>query len=223
MCNKIVILSMFLTLSACSVETMNVGDEGSGGGQSPEPSEQEPIDEVGKSGEEAPGPSEEEATDDVTVKTTTTTTTEVKVGGEEGGEPARTFQLVNKNAAVDKFVSQNYCRGSNLHDCWIKSGTLTETSPGSGVFVASIEFWDTAKTDEPYAVIEQTLSVEGTMLLTQGAKLPDDNGIEYRMLWAVIDPVAMTLDVVYDWSGDGPQAQGDDLVQSFSFVEQAVD
>lgn len=219
MLNKVVILSMFFTLSACSVETMNVGEDGSN--QSPEPADKEPVDEVGKSGEEAPAPSEEEdaAASDVTVKTTTTTTTEVKVG--EGGKPARTFQLVNQNAAVEKFVSQNYCRGSNLHDCWIKSGTLTEKS--NGVFVASIEFWDTAKTDEPYTVIEQTLSVEGTMLLTTDAKLPDDAGIEYRMLWAVIDPVAMTLDVVYDWSGDGPQAQGDDLVQSFEFVEKTVD
>lgn len=211
---NLAILSMFFTLSACSVETMNVGKDGSE--QSPEPTEKEPVDEVGKTGEEAPAPSEEEA--DVTV--TTTTTTEVAIGKGGAKKPVRTYHLVNKNQAVDKFVSQNYCRGSNLHDCWIKSGTLTETS--DGVFVASIEFWDTANKEEPYVVVEGTMTVENTLLLSTDAKIPDDEGIEYKMLWAVVDPVAKTLDVVYDWAGDGPQDQGDDLLQSFEFIEKAA-
>lgn len=198
---------ILLPLTGCSVETMNVGKDGKDE-QSPEPDDKAPVDEVGKTGEEAPAPS---------TTTTTTTTTEVKKD-EPADVGAATFHLVNKNEAVDKFVSQNYCRGSNLHDCWIKSGTLTDK--GDGVYVASIEFWDTANTKEPYVVIEQTLSTEGTMLLSTAAKIPGDDAIEYKMLWAVIDPVAKTLDVVYDWAGDGPQAQGDDLLQSFEFVEE---
>lgn len=200
-------------LASCSVETMNVGDGGA-----KEPETETPSEETKPAETETEAPKDETETEDgdgdVTVTTTTTTETVVDVKGEEKDG---TLYLVNKNAAVDKFVSENYCRGSNLHDCWIRSGKMTPAPNGEDTWIVSIEFWGTDDADEPYKVVEATLSSEGTMLLTTMAKLPTDDGLEYKMLWAVVDPVAKTLDVVYDWAGDGPQDQGDDLVQSFTF------
>jgi hypothetical protein len=207
---KTLFFSVFL-LASCSVETMNVGegakadvDQGEEAKPEEKPAETPPADE----------PADDATDPEVVVTTTTTTTVDVK---DEKPAVDGTLYLVNKNAAVDKFVSENYCRGSNLHDCWIRSGKMTPAPNGENTWVVSIEFWDTESKDEPYKVVESTISVEGAMLLTDKAKLPTDEGIDYKMLWAVVDPVAKTLNVIYDWAGDGPQDQGDDLVQSFTF------
>lgn len=204
--------SIFLVffLASCSVETMNVGEGAKADVDTEEGEGAGPRD-------EEPSSPEPKTSEPVTVTTTTTTETKVEIPGETVPADDGVLYLVNKNAAVDKFVSENYCRGSNLHDCYIRSGKMTPVKNQKGAYVVSLEFWDTEDADEPYKIVESTISVEGALLLTTKAKLPDDEGIDYKFLWAVVDPETKTLDVIYDWAGDGPQDQGDDLVQSFTF------
>lgn len=214
--STIVFLSTLLT--SCSVETMNVGDgKDESSTASDGPDEQQPAPSTG----EAEEPTVEDEYDPETLNDEEEEESDEKE--EADNKPANKssaeraiFNLVNKNSSVDKFVSQNFCRGSNLHDCWIKSGKMTETE-NPGIYVVSIEFWNTQDTEEPYKVFEATISTEGTILLTDSAKIPDDDGLEFRFLWAVVDPVAKTLEVVYDYGSDGPQEQGDDLLQSMEF------
>jgi len=201
------ILSMFLT--ACSVETMNVGEGAKADVQTEEQSPAPKEEETDPEGTEDP---------EMIVKTTTTTETVVKVGGEESAPAEKSFRLSNKNQAIDKFVSENYCRGSNLRDCWLKSGTMKEVTGG---WLVSLEFWETSNVDEPYKVIEATINTPQAMLLTTNAKIPGDESMDYRFLWAVVDPEKKTLDVVYDFAEDGPQGQGDETLQSFVFTEAA--
>lgn len=161
--------------------------------------------------------SEEDAADPVTVTTTTTTTTTV---GSEGAKKTRgrqivgEYELVNDNAANSEFIGSNYCLGSNLRDCWIRSGYLTAYSDGT--YEVAIEFWDTYS-EHPYTVEDAKIEAEKALLLTDSAKLADDDTFSYKMLWAVVDPEARTLSVVYDWGSDGPGRQGDDLIEDFEF------
>ncbi len=208
---KQAILSILLTLvCGCSVETMNVG-EGQGGASD--------VEDEGNAGQEqgpAPkeeGKEEEEFHGETTVTTKTTTETVVKT---EAADEGLVFRLTNKNEAVDKFVSQNYCRGSSLNDCWLKSGMMKEVAGG---WLVSLEFWHTSNKSEPYKVIEQTINGKGSVLLTTAAKMPDDDAVEYRFLWAAVDTDARTVDIVYDYASDGPQEQGDDTLESFTFEE----
>ncbi len=135
-------------------------------------------------------------------------------------EPARRtvkarYELINDNPANDLFVSQNYCAGSSLRDCWLRSGLLTAYEDGS--YEVSLEFWDTYDA-EPYDVQSETVDASQAFLLTDKAKLTDDRAVGYKMLWAVVVPEDRTVTIVYDWSGDGPGLQGDDRLDTLEFL-----
>jgi hypothetical protein len=197
----IVTLLMFLT--ACGVETVNVA--------APEEGAEEEKAAKAKSEKDS-----EES--DETVTTTTTTTTTTTIGGEVGAARriVAEYELVNQNPAITDFIGKNYCIGSHLRDCWVKSGLMTEYSDGS--FFVALEFWETYE-DIPYTVKDEKITEKKAVLLTDKAKILGDDAVGYRMLWAVIDPETKTVEIDYDWHGDGPNKQGDDSLDFFEFVE----
>jgi len=216
---KYAIITIFLGLISCgTIDTVNIGD-----GADPKASEDGDSDEKIRDDIE-PAPQESPT---VEVETTTTTTTKVVVGGDgsvdstidnSDGKPTLVakYQLVNDNPAVDEFVGQNYCVGNVMRDCWIRSGLLWEYSDGT--YEVSIEFWDTERM-VPYN-IESKKMVDGeekALLLTDYAKTIDDDTVMLRKLWAVVVPGEKLVGVYYDWAGDGPQEQGDDLLDAFEF------
>jgi hypothetical protein len=203
----LVTLSIFFALTACG--TVEVAA---------------PEDEQKKKGD-----TEEESGEEFSVETTTTTTTKVSVNGKNGsssGEPqvVARYELLNDNRANTTFVGANYCEGSELRDCWVRSGYLTEYDDGS--YEASIEFWDSYDA-KPYVVEEVDMKdgEERAVLLTDKAKAVDDETISYKMLWAVIIPAEKGVAIVYDWAGDGPNPQGDDLLDALEFhkIEDSAD
>lgn len=195
-------LTILLTLTACG--TFNVGDSAIQGAKE-EKAKDKPSE-------------EDESQEEISVTTTTTTTiSNGKVHRSDGSpEIIARYELLNDNRANTTFVGANYCEGSELHDCWIRSGYLTEYDDGS--YTASIEFWDTAK-PEPYTVKEEKIGAdeERAVLLTDSAKSVDDESVSYKMLWAVIVPSEKGVAVIYDWAGDGPNPQGDDMLDALQF------
>jgi hypothetical protein len=162
----------------------------------------------------------------VEVETTTTTSTKVKVGGvgaddeESDGRPheVRRFELRNDFAANKDFVSGNFCSGSAIRDCWLRSGLLSEFSDGT--FSVSLEFWDSYDS-VPYVVKEADIPAGGdrAVLLTDKGKIAGDDTVQYRHIWAVVVPDVPAVGIYYDWLGDGPGQQGDDLLESLEFFE----
>lgn len=129
------------------------------------------------------------------------------------------LKLAHDHPGVTEFVSSNYCLGSYLHDCWIRSGFATVYDDGT--WDISIEFHQTGD-NLPYTIDKQVVEQDvGThaFLLSDEAKIGDDDTYGFKMLWAVVDVVSGKVSIVYDWQGDGPRNQGDDLVEELTWVE----
>lgn len=208
----ILTLTIAAALSACGTTYI--------GPQDMPPEETGTETSTGVDSEEEIPTEEEEAGVDVEVTTTTTTTVKVEgVGAAKKEAPRREvgrYELRNENAQNTEFIGANYCLGSSLRDCWIRSGYLTKYSDGT--FKVSIEFWDTYD-QVPYTVHKESFKGEHAILLTDKAKTLDDTAMGYRHLWAVVVPDELALGVIYDYAGDGPNVQGDDMLDALEFHE----
>lgn len=200
---KIIVAALIFLSAACSVDEMNVDTKGK------VPSEASNDESQTPDGDGAAT----DAGEDVVTTTTTTTTTTAAVAGPAKVVKER-YELRNANPAVTDFIGMNYCAGSALHDCWLRSGILTVYEDGETV--VSLEFWDDGE-EKPYHVIKKSIDSVSAIRLTDMAKMEDDEDIPYKMLWAVVDPEKKTLAVIYDWDSDGPNEQGDDLLETVEF------
>lgn len=207
---SLIFMSLFmLGCVSCGIDEMNVGPQG----------------DVKTDGEsvEVTGEHEETAatTPDVTVSTETTTTTTTTISG---GKVARTivhkYELVGENPANKDFVGGNYCLGNSLGECYLRSGFIAEYSDGK--IEVSLEFMDTYNEERPYRIVSAVLAEdEQALLLTDEALSADDDGVEFKKLWAVVVKKDKTMAIVYDRNNDGPTVQGDDMLDALEFVEVA--
>lgn len=135
-----------------------------------------------------------------------------------GSKSAETFHLENINPTMDTFVSDNYCKGSHIHNCWLKSGVARRFEDGS--FYISLEFWDDSK-EMPYTVTAEVIDDDYSfMLTTDGKILADQDSINFRPVWGVMSLSDMTLTTYYDYeiNGVGLSGQGDEELETLRWI-----
>jgi len=190
--NLALILSMLLT--SCGLEEVNVNGP-----------EEVNVDEDGNITTSDKTKESEETT------TTTTTTTTKKRSRER--ESIR-YYVANENTSNTEFVSTNLCSGHSLGGCWIRSAYMEQISETE--YKVSIEFWDSWE-EKPYTIEKDIIDGRKSFLVTDAAYLDGDTGFD-KMVWAVVDPEEKTMKLIYDWNKDGPQEQGDDLIETLFFI-----
>lgn len=150
--------------------------------------------------------------------TTTTTTTTVTTTKEDAVEDPRRvlnlYTLEHESGLTDEFVSPDYCSGISYRECRIRSVLLKEYVDG---FKISIEWQDTFTAAE-YFITKGDVDGDAAFRLADDVKLNDDDSATPRSLWVIVHLEDLTLEVIYDKVGAGPNEQGVDSLDKFDFI-----
>lgn len=124
------------------------------------------------------------------------------------------YELEHESGLTDDFISPDYCSGVSYRECRIKSVLLKEYESG---FKISIEWQDTF-TDDEYFITKGKVEEEAAFRLSDDVKLSTDDSASSRSLWVIVALEDMTMEVLYDKVGSGPNSQGVDSLDKFDFI-----
>lgn len=142
-----------------------------------------------------------------------TTTRYVEVTEEE---TVYTYRLRHPSGLTDYFVGGNYCSKYMERGCWLGGAILREY--GDGRVEVEIEFIDTYL-DDKYIVKRDVLEEDQAFLLSDEVWITGDDGVGSRYLWAVVRLDDLSLEIVYDYTGSGPNELGTESLDMFMFNE----
>jgi hypothetical protein len=130
-------------------------------------------------------------------------------------EVVTTYTLKHPSGLTDRFISPNYCLGFTWRECHLSSAILVEY--GDGRFFISLEFMDSSNPNK-YSIESEILDRDQAILLSDNVLLADDDDImAKRYLWAIVRVEDMSLELIYDYLGSGPNEQGTDSLDTYYF------
>lgn len=158
---------------------------------------------------------EVEATDWQVEKSTETKETKRYVEVTEE-ETITTYRLSHPSGLTDYFVGGDYCSGYIERNCWLGGAIVREFE--NGRISVEIEFIDSALSDK-YLVTSDVIEEDQAFLLTDEAWITGDDGMGKRYLWAVVRLDDLSLEIVYDYTGSGPNELGTEVLDAFIFEQ----